>query len=238
MVTSYPSEQELRASLHCARVHVRPSAQPTTFENVYSGATRRQRVLARAEPLSLSQVPDGWRVAPVVLLGPVAGELEDNLFGAFGGALLGLAPQGLMRAWDEAGVVRPKRWARAEALSGGVDVLVFSEDDVHGCDELVRYLGLAPVVAVTHSERGATVYEQGVGRHYPAFACETVDPTGAGDTWAAAFLLELDRTGNVSLAAEFANAAASLAIEAPGASRPPTRADIERRIASGERLPA
>ena len=233
VVTSCSPDVALGGVLPGARLQVLPSPESTTFRNEYEGAYRRQHLLARANPLSSEDVPAPWRASSVVLLGPVASELEDDLFSAFPAALLGLTPQGMMRAWDGEGRVYPVRWERAEALLRMVDVLVLSEDDLPSPDELTRYTALVEIVAVTHSERGATVYERGKGRHFPAFPSDPIDPTGAGDTFAAAFLLELERTGSVGRAAQFANCAASFIIESEGISSVPAREKIEQRLAPG-----
>lgn len=53
--------------------------------------------------------------------------------------------------------------------------------------------------------------------HYPAYsACEVVDTTGAGDTFAGAFLACLARGEKISYALRFANAAASICVEQVG----------------------
>lgn len=231
IATSCSEDVPVREALQGAALSVRPSDESTTFRNEYDGAWRRQFISGVAEPLSLSDVPPEWRSAPVVLLGAVAGELRDDLFSAFQNSLLGVTPQGMMRQWDADGLVHAVRWERAEALLAGVDVVVLSEDDLPGPEELSRYTGLVPVIALTHSERGATVYDQGQPHSFPAYSCEATDPTGAGDIFAAAFLLQLHESGDIERAAHFANSAASYVIEARGTTGVPTRSQVERRIA-------
>jgi sugar/nucleoside kinase (ribokinase family) len=50
----------------------------------------------------------------------------------------------------------------------------------------------------------------------PAYVRDEVDPTGAGDVFAAAFLIRYHETGDVREAMRFGSAAASLAVGAPG----------------------
>ncbi len=220
-------------ALEGASVSVRPSPHTTTFRNTYHGFARQQVISEHASMIGLSDVPPEWRSAPVVLLGPVAGELRQDLFQSFQNSLLGVTPQGMMRAWAGEGLVHAIRWTEAEQLLTGVDVLVVSEEDLPDQRELARYVQLVEIVALTHSERGATVYERGVARKFPAYPCSPTDPTGAGDVFAAAFLLELHGSGSIELAARFANSAAShvIEVEGPGA---PTREQIEARIAAAE----
>ena len=51
----------------------------TSFENTYEGGHRRQLVPSQAEPLTRGDVPSDWRDAPIVLLGPVCGEVPPEL---------------------------------------------------------------------------------------------------------------------------------------------------------------
>jgi sugar/nucleoside kinase (ribokinase family) len=57
-----------------------------------------------------------------------------------------------------------------------------------------------------------------------------VDPTGAGDTFATAFLIRLHETGDVAEAARFGGAAASVSVGGVGAAAMPERAEIEQRM--------
>ncbi|MDQ3856792.1 MAG: PfkB family carbohydrate kinase [Chloroflexota bacterium] len=233
VVTSYGEELPVREVLGHLQLSTRYSATSTTFENVYEGSHRHQHILGVADAIGLSDVPPVWRSAPIVLLGPIAGEIRLDLFTAFSGSLLGLTPQGMLREWDETGRVRPAHWEVGDHLLQQVDVLILSEDDLPDRSELDRYVKLVDIVAVTDSERGAVVYERGQPRKYPAYPCMPVDPTGAGDTFAAAFLIELQRTGSLDSAAHFANAAASFVIEAPGVTGLPDRSQVEARLAAG-----
>jgi len=231
VVTSCDNDIDVNGALSGAEVKVIPSQYSTTFENIYVGNKRQQRLLARALPISIDDVPSNWRRAPVILLGPVARELESDLFDAFPHALVGITPQGMMRGWGEDHKVFPIHWKEADKLLKHVQVAILSEDDLVDESDLDMYLNTVPTVVVTRSDRGATVFHQGQERSFPAFRCNVVDATGAGDVFAASFLIELYRTGSLEHAATFANAAASFAIEAVGPTGIPTREKIEKRIA-------
>ena len=53
-----------------------------------------------------------------------------------------------------------------------------------------------------------------------------VDPTGAGDVFAAAYLIRYHETGDPYEAAQFANLVASFSVEAPGTEGIPTRDEV------------
>src|SRR5579863_8950617 len=62
---------------------VRSSAQTTTFTNLYADGFRTQYLEARAEEHSTEDVPEQWRDAPIVLLGPLAQEIAPSFVSLF-----------------------------------------------------------------------------------------------------------------------------------------------------------
>ena len=115
-----------------------------------------------------------------------------------------------MRRWDEDGRIFPKPWEGAAEVLNYAKVVVFSENDVQKDEGVIQaYARLAEVLVLTKGARGATVYHQGEVHHSPAFETVEVDPTGAGDVFAAAYLIELERSGDPCAAAHFANCVAS-----------------------------
>ena len=68
----------------------------------------------------------------------------------------------------------------------------------------------------------------------PVTRVTPVDATGAGDVFAAAFLIRLTETGDAGQAATFANAVASFSVEGPGVSGIPERATVEGYLSSSD----
>lgn len=235
VLTSAPPDLDLSTALPRIDLFVVPSSSATTFENIYEGGKRRQYLHGVAQPLRAFHLPELWKRAAIVLLAPLAGELGLDWLTVFRGALMGVTPQGWMRQWDESGRVVAKPWQEAAAILSAVDVLVFSEDDVAGDEEAAtRYAHMARLAVLTRGQRGATVFHDGTVGDFPAFRAREVDPTGAGDVFAAAFLTRLKETGDAHVAAPFANCAASFVIEGPGTSTIPTRQQVEERLRRGE----
>lgn len=204
-----------------------PSAQTTTFENIYIGDRRTQYVRAVADPITPQDIPQVWRSAPIVHLGPLAQEMDEALVELFPKALIGVTPQGWMRQWDGTGKVSPKVWERAEFLLPRADVLVISEEDIGDNLRLIElYVRLARIVVVTNGWKGSTVYADGECRQLPPRSAREVDPTGAGDVYAAAYLVSLYEQGDPFAAARFANVVASFSVEAPGVDSIPTRQQV------------
>jgi sugar/nucleoside kinase (ribokinase family) len=209
----------------------------TTFQNLYStDGTRTQFLRAVAGKIKVSDIPPAWREAKIVLLGPLTGELEGSIVETFPRALIGVTPQGWMRGWDDEGRVFPKPWDGAAEVLNYAKVVVFSEKDVQRDENVIQaYARMAEILVVTHGPGGATVYHRGEARHLPAFETVEADPTGAGDVFAAAYLIELERSDDPYAAAHFANCVASFIVEKPGAEGIPTLEQVERRLAKGIR---
>ena len=234
IVTSAPAEvlAALDGILPDIPLSVVPTEGATTFENIYSASGRQQFLRGRAAPLSIDAVPLAWRDAPIVLLAPIAQEVDANVVTAFPHSLVAATPQGWLRQWDGAGRVTPAPLASADALLPHVQALILSRDDVQPPAEAIleQWSQTVPLVVETSGAEGAYLWrngsQSGLFAGYPA---HEVDPTGAGDVFAAAFLCELHATGDALRAADFANRVAACSVEAPGGEGIPTREMLAAR---------
>ncbi len=232
ILTAAGAEIDWPASLPGIEIVRSHSTASTSFENRYEGGERIQRLLSLAGPVPPALLSREWRHTPIVHLAPVAHEVSGEFIRLFSASLLGLTPQGLLRYWDGDGVVRQGSWAGDDALLDGCGVVVLSEEDLDGDrDFLDRCIRRVPIVLLTAGAEGATMFCKGREEHCSAFPVEEVDPTGAGDVFAAAFLIEYNLTGDPRHSAAFACCAASFAVEAPGLSGIPDRAAVENRLA-------
>ncbi len=210
-------------------LELRPCAATTTFQNIYDDGHRRQHVGAQAALLRASDVPSGWQASPIVHLGPVAQEVEEALAAQFPDALLGLTPQGWMRRWGADGIVHSAVWDPSDALLARADAVILSREDVG--DDAARidaYARRTRLLVLTAGWKGATVYHRGQVRTYPAPSVKEVDPTGAGDIFATAFLIALHEMGDPYRAAQFANCVAAHSVERSGVSSIPTEDEVAR----------
>ena len=204
------------------------SAATTTFENVYTDSGRVQTLHAVAGAIRAEHVPLLWARTRMVLLGPIAGEVDPGLIHLFSDSIVGVAPQGWLRGWDERGRVYPIAWDRAADVLPLAAVTFLSEEDLTSPAELDAYRRLAGILVLTQGARGCTVFCRDESRAFPAPTVEAVDPTGAGDIFAAAYLTRFLQTdGNLWDAAAFANDIAAQAITGRGLW---PKMDIIRRI--------
>lgn len=215
----------------------------TIFENIYTSDGRIQYVRSVAPQIQPQDVPTSWTGAEsavqIVHLGPVAQEFDGAAIAAlFSNALIGVTPQGWLRKWDDdgddTGRVRPVLWQGAEKVLSRATALVLSLEDLPsgetGQNLLNYYIELTPIVVLTQGPNGCLVYHYGHCDHVPAFPAREIDPTGAGDVFAAAFFIKLSESGNPITAACFAHAAAAINIEKPGLAGAPTLSEIEQRL--------
>ncbi len=227
-VTSYAPALNLDSVLTGVEVLRKPAEETMTFENVYTPTGRVQFLHAVAAPLHLEDVPPRWRRPDVVHLGPLAAECDPALVEAFPGALVATTPQGWMRTWDATGRVRVSDWPAAEKVLPRVDAAVLSIHDVGGDEGMIaRLVRLAPILVVTLGAKGCRVYVDGQARHVPVTPRPEVDPTGAGDIFAAVFFVHLRQTGDPWAAANLANRVAALSVGRRGWAGTPTRAEID-----------
>jgi sugar/nucleoside kinase (ribokinase family) len=191
----------------------------TTFVNAYDpGGARTQRVLAAAPPLDPAAIPGAWRAPDALLLAPVLGEVDVETFlAAVRAPLAVVGVQGLVRAVAPGGVVRPRPWDVPPAALRQVSAVVIGEDEARGEPGLVARLAAdAPLVAFTHGARGCELLSGGRTRRVGVHPAREVDPTGAGDVFAAGLVLGLARGEPAVEAARLGAAAASIVVEGMG----------------------
>ncbi len=194
VVTSAGADFDVALLTGCGLAVVQqPASATTTFENHYLNGFRRQLLHARAETLTPPLIPAVWETTPLVHLGPVAWECDPALLAHFAGrAFVGLTPQGWMRQVDAAGQVAARPWAEAEVLLPLASAVVLSIDDVQGDWELIRYwAGQTALLVATTGREGGVLFCDGQPTAFPAVLVPEVDPTGAGDIFAATFFYAL-----------------------------------------------
>lgn len=214
----------------------------TVFENSYHQGFRTQYLRSCAPALTYADIPSTWLDAPVLLLAPLAQEIPPALISNLPrrtGSLLAATPQGWLRRWDADGRVWPTPWEAAEELLPLLDVLILSHDDLlpfadnqrTAADvQLASWSTHVPLLVATDGRHGATLFERGTATHFPAYpACE-IDPTGAGDVFAAAFLVHLHLHHDAHAAMDFASCVASFSVEGHGIASIPALEKIQQRL--------
>jgi hypothetical protein len=200
------------------------------FENRYTPQGRTQRLHAQAPPVDLQAIPLEWRNAPIVHLGPIMQDVPLDALQQFSHALVGVTPQGWLRTVHNT-IVGLEPWRLLALPWHARHVVVLSEEDVRDDEALVQQLAhQLAVVVLTRAERGATVWHHAVATDVAALPADAVDPTGAGDVFAAAFFAALHGGQSPLAATQWACAVAAAAIERPGVTTLPQREQICQRL--------
>lgn len=211
-------------------VHALPAETACRYSNRYdeTGA-RTQLLLAPGEPIALAELEA--EDADALVIAP--GYHEFEAVPRAGAKVRAVMLQGALRAIDGQRVIahpNPERQARPLVTPGSFAFL--SEEDTPDADGLARSLAKTGAnVFVTRAQRGASLFRDGSRVDLAAVrTAGVVDPTGAGDCFAMAFVVRMVETGDIEVASRFALAAGSLAVEGPGIAGIPGRAAIERRL--------
>jgi sugar/nucleoside kinase (ribokinase family) len=211
VVTSAAADLDL-SPLDGIPLRVQPAAQTTTFENRYEADGRRQQILhAQAAPLPANLYPNDWGWPSILHLAPIANEV-DPAWAAHYSLTIGLTPQGWLRQWDADGRVFARDWPEAAAVLSKVSAVVLSREDMRDEAQLNLFRRHCPLVVLTDGARGCQVFWGSETPHIAAPTVTAVDPTGAGDIFAAAFFIRLAQTGDAWRAAEFANEKAARSV--------------------------
>ena len=189
----------------------------STFENIYTENGRRQILHHVAAPITQADVPSAWQRAAIVHLGPLTNEVDANVIDLFSNSLIGMTPQGWLRRWDDEGVVYARAWELAEWTLPRAAAVILSYEDLLDEHMLEQYRQWSKLLVMTQGPQGCTVFLGDEVRQIPAPSVIQVEPTGAGDIFAAAFLYRLYQTdGNPWEAARFANKVAAQSVTQVG----------------------
>ena len=213
-----------------------PAAATTVFEHERTDGERRLRVRATAQPLGVDDLPEDWRDPELVLLAPVVNEVDGALASVFEGVTLAAEAQGWLRGVARDGAVESRMWPSPKGVLSRLQALFVSGADVRGQEAaMMEWVQRVPVTAVTAGARGALLYVNGDRYEVPPRRARQVDATGAGDVFAATWLVRYRTSGDPWDAAEAATCAASLAVEADGWSGIPDAAALETALADYRR---
>jgi sugar/nucleoside kinase (ribokinase family) len=201
---------------------------------------------------AIEHVPAICHQAEAIIIGPILQETTPELIEQIhlqSDAPLFLDPQGLLRRVGPYGRIehfRPPEIAQvaplchvikaneleAEAITG-INPRADSARALHG----LKALG-CEIAIITLAEAGSLIDDGKRQFVIPAYATESRDPTGAGDTYMAGFIHSyLHDPDDLYAAGCYGSATASIWIEHTGPDAPVTRDEVERRAAALLALP-
>lgn len=171
-------------------VFVKRIGQTTRFKNIYKKNSIRQQIsIAQAEPIKPDTIPDDFKECDILHLAPVLGEIDIKLWSTLvKSKMVAVGLQGWLRKIDDSKIVLHKKCDISDEEFNKLSLVCLSEGDIQGQTELLdRIIKLVPTVALTYGENGYDIYKDGIKTSYGVYRTIEVDPTGAGDVFAAGF---------------------------------------------------
>ena len=199
----------------------------TRFELNYNSdmSNRTMRLASKAPSIKVEDVPSSLKTK-AVHLAPIANEIPCEVAEklAKSAEVISLDPQGLVRVFDENGLVanEPLKDKRMLEL---IDVYKSSQDEIEavtGVADLKSAIKAVhdfnvEIVIVTLGMKGAVLSIGGAMYEIPAYTPnKLVDPTGAGDAFIGGFLAEYVRGKEALWCACVGSALASTVVEGVG----------------------
>lgn len=218
-----------------------PSQETGGFSLLYDHAGNRElEVIGRADPIK--EVPEKIFSADIIFLGPILQEIDPSLVEKLSGSnsLLFCDPQGFLRDMTNKtithmfpqflreilplfDIVKPNE-PEAYTMTGKYA----SEHPLEVMETLYSYG--SSVCVCTLAEKGSLIYDGSELIKIPAFHTEARDPTGAGDTYAAGFMVKYLQSGDLAESGLFASCTASLWVESVGPCITITQEKVEERV--------
>jgi sugar/nucleoside kinase (ribokinase family) len=171
----------------------------TSFMLEYSNESRRLSLKSRAPPIHTEDAQMEFE-AKTIHIAPIAGEISSEVVDALREKtdVLSLDPQGFLRKFDAAGRTSLKKWEAKEVLER-VDVYKSSLREIRTVTEKnglkaamkkLKDFGIK-IVIVTLGAKGMVLLFDDTFHRIPVIPPQRlIDPTGAGDVFAGAFLAE------------------------------------------------
>ena len=221
---------------------VKVSSTTGGFKLIYdTTGNRTLDVLGVSDRIFPEDIPKEYLDARVILLGPILGEVTLDLLRSIRAkseAEVFLDPQGMIREVNPSGrVINRSDVEATKTCAGLVDFIKPNEHEAHamtGYEDPFYSARLmvdwgAKVAVVTLAERGSIIAKERNLLRILAYKTFAKDPTGAGDTYAGAFITKYLSGANLYRCGLFASAAASIKVEYTGPDFSLEEAEVERR---------
>ncbi len=211
-------------------VHRLDAPTTTRFNNVYTPSGRVQTVSPCPVVLAPGCLSGALRHSAILHLGPVCNEVSPLMaLRVSADTFVGITPQGWMRRWDGRGHVtsRASDWVDAGLVLPRANAVVVSVDDVAGDWAIAHnWAAQTDTLVVTQGPLGCTAFRGGRAMRVPAPHVQEVEPTGAGDIFAAVLFIALQRGDALADACALANCIAAQSVTRPHLAGVPTADDV------------
>jgi len=239
----FKSDFIIKLNQNKIKYQVFDSEQSGGFSLVYFGdkGERELKLLGEAGPIR--DFPDDIADSDWLFIGPILGEIDYGYLKYIKtktNARLFLDPQGILR-YAEQGMIHHRKMDETEKIISLCEIVKPNEleckvltgidprEDYKTPAEMIKSWG-AGMVIITIAEQGSIIYDGEEFYKIPAFQTRDLDPTGAGDTYAAGFMYGLIRGYALPDCGLMGASVASVMIENTGPDFPLTRMEMLDRF--------
>jgi len=231
--------QELeRKGIH--PIVVKISKETTGFRLRYLdfSGNRELAVLGVSDCISANDLPHEALNSRIILVGPVIGEVCIDVLEELEkrGAKIFLDPQGFLRRVEKGFVEHYSNPNALEACSKSyvvkpneLEAKLLSGENEPLKAAITIYKRTGAITALTLAEKGSIVVDGDRAIIVPAYPTYSIDPTGAGDVYLASLAFYLNLGMDMSDAASYASAVASIKVENVVAHFNIRMSEVERR---------
>ena len=188
LISSY-KERALPSEFNLMTSNLQITEQMIQFENRYQGDTRTQHLRHNTKQLSLPDLNTIVKQTEILHFGPILNDFPIEVIRHFPDNYVALTPQGWLRTVEK-GVVKNAPYTILYKALPYTDAVVISQEDIDYNQQAVRSIAKrCKLLVITNGFHGAEVIWQGKRRSFQASRRQEVDPTGAGDIFAAIFFI-------------------------------------------------
>ncbi len=239
--------ERLKADLDERQVlyHLLPSQETGGFSLIYydDHGNRHLSILGTAD--AIPNYVDGVEQADIVLIGPILGEIGAELVTEIKRrtqAPIVVDPQGLLRGSKDGKIFHEMSSSfekiaamatvvKANELETKVVTGIEPREDPEKAVRALHQFG-CKIAITTLAEAGSIIYDGHKVYVIPPFTTNAIDPTGAGDTYAAGFMVKyLETPQDLSAVGCFGSAVSSVMVENSGPDFPLNRQEADWRQA-------
>jgi len=219
------------------------SQQSGGFFLRYFGDKGERELTLLGEAGPIKGFPEELETADWIVVAPILGEVDLAYMEKIKertSARIFLDPQGILRYSDN-GVIGHRKMEETERIISLCDIVKPNEleckvltgidprEDYRTPAEMLKSWG-AGLVIITLAELGSVIYDGDNFFKVPAYATNALDPTGAGDTYAAGYMYGLIRGYASEDCGILGSAVASVMVENSGPDFPLTKSEALERM--------
>lgn len=224
--------------------HLLPSNQTGGFSLIYDEhGDRELTLLGVADPIP--KFTNTFEPLDFILIGPILGEVNSSVVYELKRSSQSpvlLDPQGTLR-FSKNGHIDHKFTKSFQEIASISTIIKANELETRvitgiearkNPEDAVKalYQTGCQIAVVTLAEAGSIIYDGNVFYPIPPYKTQAIDPTGAGDTYAAGFMVKyLETPNDLSAVGCFASGVASVMVENSGPDFPLSRNEADRRFA-------